>query len=128
MSVRFYLVGLGLSGLVCAIALVLTIVNTNPAQGQTALASFYISGFFATLSLLTLVGYLVRRYLTGNELRYANLQVSFRQAFLVGALLVGTLFLQALRLVSWWDLLLLAIIAGLSELYLRSNAKPRDFR
>ncbi len=125
MSVRAYLIGLVISSTLCTVALVLTVVNTNPSQGgQTAFGSFYISGFFALLGVFTLSGYVVRRYLTGNEVKYANINASFRQGFLISTLVVGTLLLQSVRLASWWDILLLAGIACLLELYLRANARP----
>lgn len=129
MSIRAYLIGLSISTILCVVALVLTIVNTNPVQGgQTALASLYISGFFAGLGILTLTGYVIRRYLTHNEIRYGNVQASFRQAFLLSGLLLATLYLQSLRLVSWWDLLLLITIVFLLELYLRANARSAHLR
>ncbi len=129
MSVRTYLVGLALSSALCSVALVLTLVNTNPGQGgQTALASLYVSAFFSLLGIITLIGYSVRRYLSRNEVKYAHIQASFRQGFLVSALAVGLLLLQAIRLVSWWDILLLLLIVVLIELYLRANARSADLR
>lgn len=129
MSIRAHLIGLSISTVLCMVAFVLTIVNTNPTQGgQTALASFYISGFFASLGILTLLGYTLRRYWKGNAIRYGNIQDSFRQAFLFSGFLAAALYLQSLKLVSWWDLLLLIVIVLLLELYLRANARSASFR
>ncbi|MDP9212158.1 MAG: hypothetical protein M3N59_02675, partial [bacterium] len=65
----------------------------------------------------------VRRHLGNNELRYANLLTAFRQAFIGSALLVALLALQSVRLLAWWDILLLVVVALLLELYVRSNAR-----
>ncbi len=125
MRVRTILWGLGIIAIVCWVAWALTIVNTNPEQGgQVALLSFYISLYVALVSTLALAGYAVRRHLGNNELRYANLQTAFRQAFIGSALLVALLALQSVRLLAWWDILLLVVVALLLELYVRSNARP----
>ena len=118
--------GLGLIAAACWIAWALTIVNNNPDQGgQTVLISFFISLYVALVSTLTVAGFALRRYFGNNELRYGYLQVSFRQAFIGSALLVALLALQALRLLAWWDILLLVAVSLLLELYLRSNARSQ---
>jgi hypothetical protein len=125
-SIRAIIWGLGFVAVVCWIAWALTVVNNNPAEGgQTVLASFYISLYVALVSTLTLGGFALRRYLGNNELRHAYLQVAFRQAFIVGALLIAALVLQSVRLLAWWDILLLAAVSLLLELYLRSNARSQ---
>ncbi|MDP4000154.1 MAG: hypothetical protein Q8Q11_01850 [bacterium] len=126
MSIRTILWGLGFVAAACWIAWVLTVVNNNPDQGgQTVLLSFYISLYVALVSTFTVGGFALRRYFGNNELRYAYLQASFRQAFIVGALLIALLALQSVRLLAWWDILLLVAVSLLLELYLRSNARSQ---
>lgn len=125
MSLRSYLVGLSLSIVLCWTAFFLTILNTNPEQGgQSALLAFYFSLTFAVLSTLTLAGYLMRRRLSRNEAKYVTIRVAFRQAFLAAGVLAALAVLQAARLLSLWDIVLLLVIAVLLELYLRSYARP----
>jgi hypothetical protein len=124
MSLRTYLLGLGVSSGLCWFAWVLTVVNTNPGQGgQTAFLSFYLSLFFALLGSLTLIGYFVRRTLVRNELKYTLIRLAFRQGMLSAILIVGLLLLQSARLLSWWDAWLLFVVVILLELYLRSYGK-----
>ena len=112
MSLRAYLVGLSASSVLCWIAFTLTLVNTNPSQGgQAALLSLYISLFIGLLGTLTLAGYFGRRTFGHNELKYSLIVKSFRQAFILSGLFVGLLLLQAIRLLAWWDILLLMTIA-----------------
>lgn len=126
MSIRTILWGLGVIAVACWIAWSLTIVNNNPGQGgQTVLLSFYISLYVALASTFTVGGFALRRHLGNNELRYAYLQTSFRQAFIGSALLIALLALQSVRLLAWWDILLLVAVALLLELYLRSNARSQ---
>ena len=126
MSIRTILWGLGFVAAACWIAWALTIVNNNPDQGgQTVLISFYISLYVALVSTLTVAGFALRRHFGNNELRYGYLQASFRQAFIGSALLVSLLALQSVRLLAWWDILLLVAVSLLLELYLRSNARSQ---
>ena len=126
MSIKTILWGLGFAGTVCWVAWALTIVNNNPNEGaQTVLASFYISLYVALVCTLTIGGFLLRRHFSHNEYSYANLQTAFRQAFLGSALLVSFLALQSVRLLAWWDILLLVAVCLLLELYLRSNARSQ---
>ncbi len=125
MPLKFYLIALAASSVLCWSALILTVSGTNPNQGgQTALLAFYLSLSFALLSTLSLLGYGVRRYLSRNETKYEVIRTAFRQAFLVTGVLAAAGILQAVRLLSWWDVVLLLSIAMLLELYLRSYARP----
>lgn len=123
MSLRFYLLGLAASSALSVVAFSLTIVNTTPYQGVSALLSFYLSAFFGTLGILTLAGYGARRALGGNEIVYAHARTAFRQAALASSVLAVLAYLQSLRLLSLWDAALIIMVATLVELYLRANAK-----
>ncbi len=126
MRIRTILWGLSAVAAACWLAWALTIVNTNPEQGgQVALASFYLSLYVGLASTLTVAGYLLRRHFGNNELRYANLLVAFRQAFLGAALGLALIALQSIGLLAWWDILLLVAVVLLLELYVRSNARSR---
>lgn len=123
MSVRTELWGLAISGTLCWVGFVLTVVNANPSTGQASLISFYLSLFIGLLTLVTLAGYFLRRYRLQNEIKYRLMRESFRQGFLIAALVVSCLLLQAARLLSWWDIILLLTVGLLTELYLRSYAR-----
>jgi hypothetical protein len=125
MSIKTELWGLGISGTLCWIGFILTLVGSNPGTGSAALASFYISLFIGILTTVTLAGYLIRRYLTRGEAKYVAMRTAFRQAILVSALLVALLMMQAARLLSWWDVLLFVIVVSLFELYIRSYGRSQ---
>ncbi|MSU76283.1 hypothetical protein EXS54_02330 [Patescibacteria group bacterium] len=126
MSLRAVLWGLGISSTLCWIAWILTVLNTNPDQGgQAAVLSFYLSLFAGLFGTVTLIGYALRRVLTGNELKYSIIRTSFRQGFLVAAITVTLLLLQSARLLSGWDVALLIVTVVLLELYLRSYGRTQ---
>lgn len=126
MSLRVVFWGLVASSALCWLAWLLTLFNTNPAQGgQPAILAFYLSLFAGLFGTLTLLGYGLRRLLVHNELKYSLIRTSFRQSFLASILLVGLLLLQSLGLFSWWDAWLLIVVVVLLELYLRAYGNPR---
>lgn len=98
-----------------------TVLKTNPEQGSFPLISFYLSSLLALSCLLSMITFYLRRKITNNELHFANIKVSFRQSFLLAVFLELTLFLASIRLLTWWDIILLALSLGLFELYFESN-------
>ena len=125
MSIKTELWGLAISGVLCWVGFILTLVGSNPDTGNAALISFYISFFIGILTTLTLIGYVVRRYLTRGEAKYVAMSTSFRQAILASGLLIALMLMQAARLLSWWDVLLFVIVIGLFELYIRSYGRSQ---
>ena len=126
MSLRVVIWGLVISSGLCWLAWLLTVFNTNPAQGgQPAILAFYLSLFAGLFGTLTLAGYGLRRMVAHNELKYGIIRTAFRQAFLASTLFVGLLILQSLYLFSWWDAWLLIAVVVLLELYLRAYGNTR---
>lgn len=122
MSLRTYLFLIFIATVLCWGALLLTIFNTNPQEaGNVALFSFFGSLFFTSIGTLTLVGFYLRVFFSKNEIIYANMGVSFRQAVLLSICLTGLLGLQALRLLNWWDGILFCTAVLSLELYFRSK-------
>ena len=57
----------------------------------------------------------------GKESTAVNIGLSFRQGFLLAVLALGVLILQGMRLLVWWDGLLLVVGIFLVELYFLSK-------
>lgn len=94
------------------------IVNIfDPYQGEIVVfILFYFVLFLATLGTLSLIGFWLRK-LWNRKRGIARVMVSesFRQAIIFSLALVVALVLQANRLLSWWNLLLLVLIATIIE-------------
>ena len=125
MSIRTELWGLIISGVLCWIGFGLTVFGSNPGAGTAALASFYISFFIGILSLLTVAGFAIRYYRSHRESKFHAMRTAFRQGILASGVLMGLMMMQAARLLSWWDALLLVIIVTLFELYIRSYGRTQ---
>ena len=95
----------------------------DPESGYLAkvyffMALFLFSGSFFNLLLL----WIRRKGLHGDFLGY-NLAVSLRQALLLAVLTIALLALQGLRMLVWWDGLLLVAGIFLIELYFLSSGE-----
>ena len=120
---KIMLFGFILFGLI----LTFIILRQNPQQGTLVIALFYISTVVVISCFFSLINFYIRKKLRNNEIYFANIKVSFRQSFILAIFVGITLFLASIRLLTWWDMILLALSLILLELYFESNkAEPRD--
>ena len=122
MTLRSYLLGMFLSTIVCWIAFGLILYYVNPYNsGALGLLAFYVSLFFASIGTLTIVGFYLRVWFSKNEILFAHVNPSFRQAILLSIILVGPLVLQGFHLLTWWDGALFVLAVILLEFYFISH-------
>jgi hypothetical protein len=122
---KIMLFGFILFGLI----LTFIIFYRNPQQGSVTIALFYLSLIMAISCLFSLISFYIRKKISNNEIYFANIKVSFRQSFLFAVFVGLTLFLASIRLLTWWDMILLALSLTLLELYFESSkTKPRHSR
>lgn len=118
MSLRKYLITLGIATLFCWLAWVLVLSFINPFQaGTIGLFCFYISLFFAVTGTFAIIGFLIRRLLNRKEAPFRYLGVSLRQGLLLSVLIVGSLWLQGHDLFVWWSMILLTLGLIILEIF-----------
>lgn len=126
MTLRSYLIGMFISTLFCWASWVLILVYIDPEQASViGFLSFYVSLFFAMIGTLTITGFYLRVWFTKNEVLFAHVIPSFRQAILLSLILVVALILQSFRLLTWWDGALLVGSVTLVEFYFMSRMSTR---
>lgn len=94
------------------------IINSfDPTQGNWLVFTlFYFVLFLAWLGTLALLGFWLRKLISGKRQRLFNMVgESFRQAFIFAAVLVIALGLQAARVLTWWNIALLVLLATVVE-------------
>lgn len=84
---------------------------------QLALSLFYSSLFVALTGTLTLIIYYLRAWLNKGEIYNAHLNISLRQGVLLSAMICIAIGFQRLKVLTWWDGLLLLAIVLLIEFY-----------
>lgn len=95
------------------------IYKLAPFSNQVfSLSAFYASLFVALSATFTLIFYFLRVWTSKTELYNTQLNASLRQGLLVACMLVIGLGFQRLRVLTWWDALLLLGIVLLIELYM----------
>ncbi len=125
MNLPVYLAGLVFAVLLSGICLTAILVYLNPISSDLLVfILFYLSIFIGSSGIITLIGFFIRRISRRKKaslpIKQAiyNLEVSFRQGFLLSIILIVTLILQSERVLSWWYLLILVGIIGLTEWWL----------
>ncbi len=118
MTVRTYLLGMAVSTILCFVSWVFIVVYVDPVRASlVGVALFYLTLFFFLAGFFALAGYGLRRRIFSREVEFVQVETSFRQGVLLSLASVGALALQSLRMLVWWDALLLIFGVGLLELY-----------
>lgn len=101
--------------------------EVDPTAGWSGLLFFYSSLFFSLLGTLFAFFTILRRYTKKDELEQQIVSASFRQSIFFSLTLVGVLFLQSKRFLTWWNLIILVLVVTLLEyLALSLKRKPTE--
>jgi len=113
-----YLLGILVTAILGWIAFVIVIFRLDPF-GSTALAiPFFLAALFLGLTFtLTLAGFYGRVWFRKGEIYLQHISISLRQAVLITIAVEIALAFQILRILTWWDGVLIAGAVGLVEIY-----------
>lgn len=122
MTLKSYIWGMRLVALFSFIALGLVINYVDPEKsGIVGKVLFYLIFFFFLSSFFNLFLLWIRKRALGKEAVTLNISLSFRQGALLAIFVAGLMVLQSMRLLIWWDGLLLLAGVFLVELYFLSR-------
>jgi hypothetical protein len=82
-----------------------------------ALSLFYTSLFIALAGTFALIIYYLRAWLNKGEIHNTHLNIAIRQGMLLSAMVSIGIAFQRLKVLTWWDCLLLLAIVLLIEFY-----------
>ena len=123
MTLRSYIWGMRLAALFSFIGLGLVIKYVDPEKsGVVGKLLFYLTLFFFLSSFFNLFLLWIRKRILGKESVTLNVGLSFRQGALLAVFVIGLLVLQSLRILIWWDGLLLLAGIFIVELYFLSRS------
>lgn len=118
MSYRYYLSGIFLATILGWASWIVVINNLSPfLSGYLALNLFYAALFVALTGTFSVLTYYLRMSLSSNKDRFHHLNASLRQGSLFSIIFVVAMIFQRLRVLTWWDALLLVAIVVLIEYY-----------
>ncbi|MBU1137255.1 hypothetical protein KKD72_02735 [Patescibacteria group bacterium] len=125
MSLSGYLAGLVLVVFLAIACLTAILVYFSPyASGAGVFSLLYLALLISSVGIFTLIGFAIRQMARKKRIPLPqgqvtrNLEVSFRQGFLLSIILVSVLILQSQRLLYWWHLVVLVGLVGLAEWWL----------
>jgi Na+/melibiose symporter-like transporter len=84
---------------------------------ELALSLFYTSLFVALAGTFALIIYYLRAWLNKGEIFNSHLNTALRQGMLLSAMISIGIAFQRLKVLTWWDGLLLLAIVLLIEFY-----------
>lgn len=73
------------------------------------------------MGIFAILGFLVRKWWTHNEIVFENVKTSVRQSFLLSLFICCLLILSSMQLLTWWDAFILAISFMLIELFFKTR-------
>lgn len=82
-----------------------------------ALVFFYTSLFISLTATFALFGYYLRVWLNKHEVYSQHINIALRQGMLLSMIMCTGLVFQRLRVLTWWDGLLLVLIMILVEFF-----------
>jgi uncharacterized membrane protein len=108
MSFSAYLWGIRLLTLSASVAWIGIMMSIDPEQGGLVGAMLFFVSFFAmVLGIMTLSVTWTYRKALGEAGAAHHASGAFRQALLLSVFIAGAVFLQYMRLLTWWDAALL---------------------
>lgn len=130
MNIRVYSLIMILATILAWLGWSLVIVNFSPEQAEvTVFLLFYVLLFLAGLGTFSLLGLWSRKVFSRQKLILRAVALkAFRQGVILSAVVVTSLWLQALRVLTWWNILLLIVLAVVVELVfvVFSKELPKD--
>lgn len=117
-----YLIAILIATCLSWISWLVVIYKLSPfSQQALSLSLFYSSLFIALAGTFMLVFYFLRVWVNKKEIYNVHLNTSLRQGILLSAMLIIGLGFQRLRVLTWWDGILLLAIVLLIEFYFSSR-------
>lgn len=123
MTLRGYLIVVGLGSLIAWTTWFLVIFTVNPFEsGIFGFTMFYIALAVALLGTLSLVGFGFRLFIYKHEtMVLREVTTAFRQSCFLTIVLIGSLLLQSKSLLAWWNILLFVLLVSILELFFLSS-------
>lgn len=113
-----YLLGIFIAAIFGWSSWIVVISKLSPfLSPMFALSFFYASLFIALTSTLALLGYYIRIWINKNEVYAFHINIALRQGTLISIMICLSLLFQRMRVLTWWDGLLLLMLLVLIELY-----------
>lgn len=111
MTVRIFFVGSLITTVISWAIWIAIISYLDPLRaGWLGYLLFFLVLFLAVASTSGIVGYVIRRIITPQQLSAYTVRVALRQGLLLGIFLDILLFLQLVKLYQWWIAIIVIVL------------------
>lgn len=118
MTLRSYLWGLRIGTLTSFAALCAVIFLTDPIDiGYIAFILFYITFFLTMSGMSILLLTWIWQHMAKDIVTLGEVGMAVRQGILLGSLMSMLIGMQQMRILLWWDALIVVVAVFLIELY-----------
>lgn len=124
MTLRQYLILMTISAIFCWGIWGFVLYSVDPtAAGILGIIFFYFSLFLSLMGTLAVLGLLLRMKFDKEGLVFKTVTISFRQATLLGFLVIGSLILKSQGILTWWNIIFLVLALTVLEFFFMSYKK-----
>lgn len=119
MPARGYLVGTMITTLLTLVAFLLVLFYFDPlTSGLVGIILFFVSLGITSMGILTMVVFWIIKgsFLDKPIDAYT---VALRTGILLGVVLISIMILQSLNVLSWWNTVMIVLVAVVLEIYFR---------
>ncbi|KKR34766.1 MAG: hypothetical protein UT67_C0007G0015 [Candidatus Magasanikbacteria bacterium GW2011_GWA2_40_10] len=125
MTLRLYLILMSIGALICWLAWFFVIGSVEPEQaGFFGFLFFYSSLFLALAGTFSIFGFLIKKVILKNDqIVFHHVKSTFRQGMLMAGIIILGLILLQIKLLTWWNGILLILLFALVEGIIFTNRK-----
>jgi len=115
-----------ISAVFCWLIWVFVLYLIDPTSaGILGFTFFYLSLFLSLAGTMSVLGLIFRMKFGKEEAVFRTVTTSFRQATMLGFLVIGGLFLKSKNLLAWWNIILLVLALTVLEFFFMSSQKRK---
>lgn len=125
MTLRLYLILMSVGALICWLAWFFVLSSVDPTQaGLFGFLFFYASLFLALAGTFSVIGFLIKKIILKNDqIVFHHVKSTFRQGMLIAGVIIFGLILLQIKLLTWWDGILLILLFAVIEGVIFTNRK-----
>ena len=129
MTLRLYLILMSVGALICWLAWFFVLGSVEPQQaGFFGFLFFYCSLFLALAGTFSVIGFLIKKIILKNDyIVFHHVKSTVRQGMLVAGVIVLGLFLLQIKLLTWWNGILLILLFAAVEGIIFTNRKYNNY-
>jgi len=129
MTLRQYLILMSVGAAICWMAWIFVLGSTDPTEaGFFGFLFFYCSLFLALAGTFSVFGFLIKKIILKNdEIVFHHVKSTVRQGMLVAGFIILGLILLQVKLLAWWNGILLILLFAVVEGIIFTNRKYNNY-